>query len=94
VIIEFDWRNTESGAKAKHRDTVENLAALESWVNPNVASNGIVVFADGQACTVSIFGGIRAAGEFDPGLRAVEFLMFSNVWLAKQARNAEKIRFR
>ena len=48
-------------------------AAYEPWVNPNVVGNGVVVFADGQACTASVFGGIRAAGEFDPGLRAVEF---------------------
>ena len=48
-------------------------AAYEPWANRKVADTGGGVFAGGQACTASVFGGIRAAGEFDPGLRAVEF---------------------
>jgi len=49
-------------------------AAYEPWVNRKVADNGgAASLRTGRHARPRVFGGIRAAGEFDPGLRAVEF---------------------
>jgi len=69
-------------------------AAYEPWANPNVADNGGGVFADGQACTASGIRRHSCCRRIRSWSSRGRILMFSDVWLAKQTRNAEKISFR